>query len=393
VRALVSGSLRWHPRLAWQAGQLLHRPLPARESRIAGLLRIGLFQLQFMRVPEHAAVSATVAAADLLGRRQYRGLLNALLRRFLRERERLDAAMRTVAEAETAHPLWLLERLQRDWPDRWPAIVAADNALPPMWLRVNLARISRAEYAQGLQEAGFASEASPSVPSALRLAQPQPAVSLPGYVAGLVSVQDAAAQLAAQFLSIAPGQRILDACAAPGGKSSHLLESCAELSELVALDHDAARVATLRENFARLGQAPTVIVGDAGHPAAWWNGRVFDRILLDAPCSALGVVRRHPDIKVLRRAEDVPASVAEQQRLLDALWPLLAPGGRLLYATCSVLRQENHDQVAAFLARWPDAERVALGGRTESEVQILPGEADMDGFYYACLGKQPAIRS
>jgi 16S rRNA (cytosine967-C5)-methyltransferase len=390
LRALVSGALRWHHRLAWQAHALLHRPLPAREQQVAALLRVGLFQLQFMRVPEHAAVATTVDATGVLGLSQFRGLVNAVLRRFLRERSRLDTAMQAVPEALHSHPQWLLAALERDWSAAWRDIVQANNAPPPMWLRVNLARGSRADYLERLERAGVAAMPSARVASALLLEHAQPMASLPGFAEGLVSVQDAAAQMAAGLLDLAPGLRVLDACAAPGGKTAHMLESCGELAELVALDRDAARLATLQANLARLGLSATIQCSDAAEPEAWWDGRLFDRILLDAPCSAVGVIRRHPDIKVLRRASDVPESVASQARMLHALWPLLVPGGRLVYATCSLLRTENQGQIARFLESQADAVRVPAGD--DGEVQTIPGEANMDGFYYACLAKKHTNR-
>jgi 16S rRNA (cytosine967-C5)-methyltransferase len=391
VRALTHGSLRWHQRLTWQVQRLLARPLPARESAIDALIRVGLYQLQFTRIPEHAAVSSTVAAARLLRRPGYAALVNALLRRFLRERKALEAQMERDPQAASAHPGWLLERLQRDWPDRWEQIVAAGNVeSPPMWLRVNTRRTSRLEYLALLETAGLIATPCDGVATALLLERPQSVGTLPGFAEGLVSVQDAAAQLACGLLAVGPGQRVLDACAAPGGKAAHLLEAHPDVAELWALDRDPTRVELMRGNFTRLGLAPTLTVGDATQPAGWWDGRAFDRILLDAPCSATGVIRRHPDIKVLRRPTDIGPAAARQALLLRALWPLLKAGGRLLYATCSVLKEENQQQIDAFIAATPDAR---WAGGAQPHYQILPGEANMDGFYYACLEKQDMVRS
>ena len=386
LRSLSYGVLRWHHRVQWQAGELLSRPLQARNAELAALLRLGLFQLQWSRIPAHAAVSATVAAAQQLGAGRAKGLVNAVLRRFLRERAELDRRVADAPAALASHPGWLLDAIKSDWPEHWQEVVVANNQTPPMWLRVNQRRIERADYLKILAAADIATEPACPTDCAIQLAEPQAMSTLPGFDDGLVSIQDAAAQLAPGYLQLAPGQRVLDACAAPGGKSAHILESCPALAELVVLDRDAERLTTVREAFARLDLSGTVIQGDAAEPSVWWDGRAFERILLDAPCSALGVIRRHPDIKVLRRLEDVERISAVQRRLLLALWPLLAPGGIMLYATCTILTQENESQVSGFLKEISDAELVGPGpglGR-----QILPGEANMDGFYYACLKKK-----
>jgi 16S rRNA (cytosine967-C5)-methyltransferase len=388
--ALVFGALRWHHRLEWQSARLLSKPLKQGQLKLGALLRIGLLQLQEMRIPEHAAVSATVDAAALLGQRDAAPLVNAVLRRFQRERGALDAALAGDDEARLSHPRWLLEQLARDWPDDWQRICAANNSPAPMWLRVNERRTTRADYLARLAAAGFPARPDVEVPTAIALEAPQPVEALPGFAAGDASVQDVAAQRAAGFLDLAPGQRVLDACAAPGGKTCHILESCPGLDEVWALDRDAARLERVRANLDRLGLAARLVEGDATDPKAWWDGRPFERILLDAPCSAVGVIRRHPDIKVLRRPDDVARAVALQARLLRGLWPLLAPGGRLVYATCSVLRIENDAQIAAFLAAAESSE--GPGTAQLSGCQSLPGDADGDGFYYACLLKPEALR-
>ena len=385
ARTLANGALRWHHRLDWQLRQLLNQPLPKQEAVLSALLRVGLFQLQFTRVPEHAAVSTTVAASRLIGRAGHAKLVNALQRRFLRERDMLAARMEQAPEAIYAHPRWLLERLRHDWPERWREVVAAGNELPPMWLRVNLRRGSRAEYLERLTAAGIEAESSEAVASAVRLLRPRRVTELPGFASGGVSVQDAAAQRAAFLLDPRAGQRVLDACAAPGGKAAHVLEHCPGVGELWALDREPRRLELVAENLSRLGLAAKLAAADAGRPETWWDGRPFDRILLDAPCSATGVIRRHPDIKVLRRPEDVGRARSEQQRLLAALWPLLAPGGRLVYATCSVLKEENAEVIERFLARTPEARLESSPG---AGLQILPGEANQDGFYYACVAKR-----
>lgn len=389
LAALVLGALRWHYRLEWLVRRLLDRPLARSHDALAALLRIGLLQLTELRIPEHAAVSATVDAAALIGARNARGLVNAVLRRFQRERAALEAAARDEPEARFAHPRWLIDALRADYPDEFERILDANNAAPPMWLRVNLMKTTRAAYLDALAAAGLAATASPEVESAVLLKEPVPVDALPGFAAGEVSVQDESAQRAAALLDLEPGQRVLDACAAPGGKTAHILEATAGQAEVWAVDRDAARLDLVRANLERVGLEAKLVAGDAAEPGVWWDGTPFDRILIDAPCSATGVIRRHPDIKVLRRPKDVDRAAALQARLLRALWPLLAPGGLLLYATCSVLKRENDAQIAEFRAATPEIappEGVAA-------LQLTPKEAGGDGFYYAWLRKPHALRT
>ena len=388
LRSLAYGACRWHHRLDWLLGELLDRPPESLDIDVAALIRIGLLQLSAMRIPDHAAVSATVDAAPAVGAPRAKGLVNAVLRRYLRERERLERAMADVPRALYSHPDWMMDAIRAELPERWRSVLDANNARPPMWLRVNARRGTRDEYAERLAAAGIAvadegREAWPR--DAILLAEPVPMARLPGYAEGDVSVQDAAAQAAADRIRLEPGLRVLDACAAPGGKAAHMLERC-DLRELVAVDRDPARLDTARATLARLGLTATFVQGDAAAPADWWDGEPFDRVLIDAPCSALGVIRRHPDIKLLRTPEDVERAAALQRSLLDALWPLLAPGGRLVYATCTILRCENGEQIDGFLARTPGA---VVAAEFPPE-QILPGESNRDGFYYACIDKQQA---
>ncbi|HEX5421303.1 MAG TPA: 16S rRNA (cytosine(967)-C(5))-methyltransferase RsmB, partial [Gammaproteobacteria bacterium] len=357
-------------------------------AELAALLRVGLLQIERLRIPDHAAVAATVAAAPLLGLSRAKGLVNAVLRRFLREREALAALLPEAPAALYSHPQWLIDLLERDWPEDWRRLLEAGNAQPPMWLRVNLARTTRDAYRERLAAAGLEASCSDRAPGALLLAEPCPTASLPGYAEGFVSVQDAAPQLAAALLDLAPGQRVLDACAAPGGKTAHILESCPGVAELWALDRDPARLVNLRDNLDRLGLDARLMPADAAEPALWWDGRLFDRILLDAPCSALGVIRRHPDIKLLRTPDDIERAAVRQAALLAALWPLLAPGGRFVYATCTLARRENREQIEAFLAAHNDAQ--APEAPAALHLEIASGEANMDGFYYACMDKQQA---
>lgn len=386
LRALAFGTVRWSLRLAACTEALLTRPLRPRDAILADLLAVGLFQLIYLRIPARAAVHATVAATAVLERPHARGLVNALLRRFQREGEALTARLDSQAAVRHACPAWFVEQLAADWPAQQEALLVASNAPPPMWLRVNRRLGDREAYLQRLRSAGLDATLHPEAPEALCLVAPTDVERLPGWAQGAVSVQDAAAQLAAGLLAPAPGQRVLDACAAPGGKTAHLMEATPDLAEMVALDISASRLAELEHGLARLNLRPAVLRGDARHPQVWWDGRAFDRILLDAPCSATGVIRRHPDIKLLRQASDLPALEALQAEMLDALWGLLAPGGRLLYATCSVLRRENQAQIEAFLQRHPEAMLVPGNGSISVPGrQIMTGETNMDGFYYACL--------
>jgi 16S rRNA (cytosine967-C5)-methyltransferase len=399
TQSIAFGTVRWFFELEACLEGLLDRPGAKQEPEVRALMLVGLYQLLHGATPQHAAVSETVEAARALGHPRAAGLVNAILRRFLREREAILAAAHAQRTALHAHPEWMLGAFARDWPDCWQSIAAAGNAEPPMWLRVNARRGARDAYRARLAECGLSAESCDFAPEALRLAAPADVNALPGFADGDVSVQDAAAQLAPRFLGAAPGMRVLDACAAPGGKACHVAELEPGLAELVALDIDAARAARIESNLARLGLAARVVVGDAAKPGVWWDGRAFDRILVDVPCSGTGVIRRHPDIKLLRRADDIARFAAQQAALLRACWGLLAPGGRLVYASCSVLSAENAGVVGAFLAGEPaavestESARLSLPGalpwRQAGPGCALPsGAADADGFYYACLEKK-----
>ena len=393
-RALLSNLLhegaRWWLRYDAALDRLLERPLRERELDVHALGVLGIIQLDVLRLPEYAAVAATVEAARSLRKPKFAGLINALLRRWLREREAMNAELDTDPVARTAHPRWLLDVLAGDWPNEIDAIVAADNAQAPLWLRVNRRRARREELLERFAAAGIEASAAASPDCAIVLAQSTDVTRLPGYAEGAFSVQDGAAQFAAALLDPRAGQRVLDACAAPGGKSAHILEH-ADV-QLTALDSDRHRLTRIEENLARLGLKAAIRAGDAAVPAAWWDGTPFDRILIDAPCSATGIVRRQPDIKLHRRADDIARLVDEQARILDALWPLLGLRGRLVYATCSVLAEENADQIARFLERHADARSLDAAPPEwrncgEGGAQNLPGEHGMDGFYYAVLEK------
>ena len=382
--------LRYYPRLAYLAAQLLNKPLKRKDLDVHQLILIGLYQLIYLKVPAHAAVAETVAVTRLLGKDWAAGLVNALLRSFQRGAEHLLAQANADPVARYAHAPWWLTQLQSDWPTHWQNILDANNQRPPMTLRVNAQRGSRDDYAALLQAAGIIAHPVAYAPQALTLEKPVDVAQLPGFSDGATSVQDAAAQLAAPMLNLVPGLRVLDACAAPGGKTAHLLESEPRL-QVQALDSDAQRLTRVRDTLTRLHLTAVLRHGDAASPQYWWDGKPFDRILLDAPCSGSGVIRRHPDIKLLRSAQDIVTLAQQQRRLLDALWPLLAQGGILLYATCSVLMAENQHNLAQFLAAHTDAREQAIAadwGHAQSPGrQLLPGENGMDGFYYARLMK------
>lgn len=391
LHELCYGTLRWHPRLAVIIAQLMVKPLKARDADLHALIACALYQLEHTRVPPHAALHAAVAACAGLGKPWAKGLVNALLRRFQRERALLDSALAADTSYRTAHPPWLAEAFRCDWPEQAEALMAANNDRAPMTLRVNRTRSTRAAYLERLAAAGIPATPTAHSPDGIRLAVPQAVTELPGFDAGLVSVQDEAAQLCAALLAPQPGQRVLDACCAPGGKTGHLLELEPGIGELVAIDNDPERLQKVAANLSRLGLNAHLLAADAGATAAWWDGAPFDRILLDAPCSATGVLRRHPDIKLLRRPGDIAALAATQARLLASLWETLAPGGLLLYATCSVLRAENDAVVTAFAAARSDVRVRPLadhpGLATAAGRQWLPAVGGNDGFYYALLEK------
>ncbi|WP_049753600.1 16S rRNA (cytosine(967)-C(5))-methyltransferase RsmB [Alkalilimnicola ehrlichii MLHE-1] len=384
---LCYGVLRWHDRLRALAHRLLDKPLRGKDADLQRLLLCGLYQLLETRIPPHAAVAETVAVAPRLGKGWARGLINAVLRRAQREADRLLPALDADPATRYALPAWLLDTLRRDWPDRWQALAAANQQRPPMTLRVDLTRWSREEALQALDDAGCPAQPSPWTPTAVTLARPAAVDELPGFADGRLSVQDEAAQWAAPLLACRPGERVLDACAAPGGKTGHLLEHCPGI-ELTALDISEGRLGQVRANLQRLRREARCLAGDAARPETWWDGRPYQRILLDAPCSGTGVIRRHPDIRHLRRPDDIARLADGQGRLLEALWGLLAPGGRLVYATCSVLKAENSRVVAHFLRAHPEAQWLPAGwppGFPADDGQILAGNGGMDGFYYACL--------
>ena len=393
TQEMVYGSLRTLPRLEALVARLLNHPVKPADKDLESLILIGLYQLIAMDTPDHAAVAATVEASRLIGKPDKAALVNALLRRFLRERETLLAEVDQEPAVRWLFPEWLLDRLRENWPEDWEQIVRTSNARAPMSLRVNRTRTDRRTYLGTLAAAGITARPIPGCDMGLTLDQPRPTHELPGFEAGLVSVQDGGAQLAADLLDAHPGQRVLDACAAPGGKTAGILERAENRLDLLALDNAPARLKSIRDTLARLGLSAEVALGDAAEPRGSWTAKPFDRILLDVPCSATGVIRRHPDIKWLRRNTDIPALCALQDRILDAAWPLLVPGGRLLYATCSLIAEENQHRIAAFLERHPDARECPIAssrGRALSHgIQLLPQDGANDGFYFALI-ERPA---
>jgi 16S rRNA (cytosine967-C5)-methyltransferase len=396
LQAWCYGTLRWWPRIACQLAALSARPLDDMDPLARALLAVALFQIQHSPIPPHAVVDESVAATRLLGCVRASGFVNALLRRYMRERASIDARALATPAGRFAHPDWLIECMRNDWPDDYARMLDANNEHPPLWLRVNRRKIEVDAYLRSLNDAGLDAQRAPRIPTALRLEKAVGVDAIPGFAEGKVSVQDAGAQLAAPLLDARSGHRVLDACAAPGGKTCHIAEQTADLATLLAIDRDAERVELIRENLDRLGLSATLAAVDATKPAQWWDGRPFDRILLDVPCSATGVVRRHPDIKILRRPEDIPAFARLQMQLLSALWPLLVPGGRFVYASCSILSAENSQVIADFLSAHPEARAALLDpalaeiGRVragEPGLYLIVGEAGTDGFYYACLEK------
>lgn len=389
LRELCYGSLRWQPQLDALIKPLLQKPLKARDADIAQLLLVGAYQLLHTRVPPHAALAATVEAARHLGKNWAAGMVNAVLRRLQREHENLLTTID--AAARDAHPEWLWRQLTAAWPEHTAAIFAANNAYPPMCLRVNTQRLSRDDYLAQLASAHIDATACRYSVDGIRLDEPCDVSKLPEFATGAVSVQDEAAQFAALLLNAQPGQRVLDACCAPGGKTGHILERQPALRELVGLDVSAERLRRVESNLQRLQLTATLRVGDALAPSTWWDGEVFDRILLDAPCSGTGVIRRHPDIKCLRTPDDIEQLARIQLQLLETLWPLLAAGGELLYATCSILPAENTQVIERFLRTTPTAIEVPIdaewGIAQPAGRQLLPSIGGCDGFYYARLRK------
>ncbi len=388
---LCYGFCRYYFLLQRHLAQRLKKSLKARDRDVQVILLLGLYQIRFMRVEDHAAVNESVKLLHKRKKAWAKGLVNALLRGYIRDMPAAQGDTLQGDEQAQTYPQWMCQTIRQDWPQQAEQVLRAGNERAPMTLRVDLSRHTIADYLQALQAAGIAAQAHPLIDSAIVLQRPQAVDALPGFAEGVVSVQDASAQIAAYLLDLKPGQHVLDACAAPGGKTLHILQTVNEIS-LVALDKDAGRLSRVEENLQRAGSRATLLVADAAETDDWFDGRQFDRILLDAPCSASGILRRHPDIRLLRKAADITSLAAQQQRLLSAMWPLLKPGGLLLYSTCSIFKEENERQLERFLAQQDNGMEVALnsvqwGQPCSVGRQILP-RGDMDGFYYALLRKR-----
>ncbi len=390
LQQLCYGVLRWLPKLDFYCSRLLQKPLKGKQRPFQFLLYVGIYQLSAMRVPAHAAISETVEAALALKASGLKGLINGVLRNFQRQQQQLDEKAEQIDSCRFGHPNWFIKQIKQCYPEQWQGILEANQLQAPMWLRVNQQQFSGDDYLSQLTAAEIAAEPQAGLEHGIRLVKPTDVFKLPGFAEGSCSVQDGAAQFAAQLMDVQPGDKVLDACAAPGGKTCHMLERQPQLASMLAIDSDENRLQRVEENLTRLQLTAQMKTADASALDDWWDGEQFDRILLDAPCSATGVIRRHPDIKWLRRQADIAQLATLQQRILSQLWSTLKPGGSLIYATCSVLPQENREQIKAFLAVTADAQHQPLNQQdtlAEPGWQLIPGVDDMDGFYYAKLTK------
>ena len=385
-RALVYGVCRWYFALRPVIAGYLKKPFKQKDKDLELILLIGLYQIVIMKVDHHAAVNETVKLTRQQNKAWAKGLVNAVLRGVIRDDVSINEA-----DQQNSYPKWLYQRLAKDWPGQIKSIVVAGNQRAPMSLRLDTKQILTSDYLQSLRDRSIEAHAHELIESAVVLNKPCEVDALPGFSSGVVSVQDPAAQLAAILLDCKPGMRVLDACAAPGGKSLHLLQSTENL-QLLALDQDQSRLDLIDQNLKRARKTAELVHGDASSPDDWFDGQLFDRVLADVPCSASGVIRRHPDIKLLRRESDIDKLVALQVKILNALWLLLKPGGVLLYSTCSVFKDENERQIERFVQNHENAKvigpkSVQWGDQRPWGRQILPGSCNMDGFYYACLRK------
>ena len=387
LQELCFGTLRVLPQLEWCIQQLMAKPMVGKQRTLHYLLMVGLYQLLYTRIPPHAVLAETVEGAVALKRPRLKGLINGVLRQFQRQQEELLARAAN-NESRYLHPSWLLKRIKQAYPSQWEQIIDANNQKPPMWLRVNRQHHTREAYLQLMQQAGIAAEPHAEYRDAIRLLAPCAVTDLPGFSDGWVTVQDASAQGCVDLLDPQNGEQILDLCAAPGGKTTHILEA-APKAQVLAIDIDEQRLSRVKENLQRLHQHAEVRQGDGRTPQQWCGDKVFDRILVDAPCSATGVIRRHPDIKWLRRDSDIAELASLQSEILEAIWPRLKPDGVMVYATCSILPQENGEQIAAFLQRHKDAKLVETGDAQSPGKQNLPHPEGGDGFFYAKLIKIP----
>jgi 16S rRNA (cytosine967-C5)-methyltransferase len=394
LQEICYGVLRYLPELEHDVRALMEKPLTGKQRVFHFLLLVGVYQIKYMRIPDHAAVSETVAATGDLKNRQMKALINGVLRNFVRASK--DKSPNKQENLPTSikynHPSWFIKKVQLTYPDKWKKILEANQQKPPMWLRVNQQHNTITEYQKLLVTAEIEIKAIDLSSDAIELTRPIEVTKLPGFEQGWISIQDGAAQQAARLIKCQPGDVVLDCCAAPGGKTCHILEQQPNISSMTAIDIEANRLVRVEENLTRLGLKAKIIAADAANSKSWWDGKLFDRILLDAPCSGTGVIRRHPDIKWLRKASDINALVILQERILNEIWSLLKPGGTLLYVTCSILPQENSEQIKHFIQKNTDAELLNINYNDKPEKesigwQLLPGEKNMDGFYYAKLLK------
>jgi 16S rRNA (cytosine967-C5)-methyltransferase len=387
LQELCYGVIRYLPELESHVLALVTKPLTGKQRVFHFLMLVGIYQLKYTRIPDHAAVAETVAACQVLKNRHLKGLINGVLRNYQRQAEELSQTKQS-DPIKYSHPGWFIKKIQAAYPEQWQQILSANMEKPPMWLRVNQQKSSLESYQGLLKAANIEITNIDNNSGAILLSQPIDVTKLPHFSDGWVSIQDGAAQQAAGLLNAKADDNVLDCCAAPGGKTCHILELTPDIAQMTALDVEQERLTRVEDNLKRLGLTANIIAGDAAAPDSWWDGKLFNKILLDAPCSGTGVIRRHPDIKWLRRASDIESLVQLQAQIIDAIWPLLAPGGTLIYATCSILPQENKEQIKGFITRTPDA---ILKNITDQEDsigwQILPGEQSMDGFYYAKLLK------
>ena len=394
LQELSFGTCRWFQRLDFIQASLLHRPLRKRDNAARILINLGLYQLLFTRIPAHAAIHSTVDAAPDLGMKHLKGLINGLLRQAQRDQEGLQSDTSASVEVQFSHPDWIVQKLKANWPDHYQEILQANNERPPLTLRINTGLTRRETFLEQLQAQGIDAVATQFSPTGVTLTTPCDVKMLPGFQDGWFTVQDEAAQLCTTLLDLKPGQRVLDACAAPGGKTCAIRLTEPNLAQLVAVEKDPQRAERINENLERLNIHADVIAADATDTATWWDGQAFDRILLDAPCSATGVIRRHPDIKLLRREQDIAELAKLQLHLLEAVWPTLKANGILVYATCSVFPQENTRIIERFQAKMNDVDVIPLepeqypwGINTTVGKQLLPQSNSHDGFFYACLRK------
>lgn len=383
LQEICFGVLRYLPKLEWFISQLMEKPLTGKQRTLHYLIMVGIYQLLYTRIPPHAALAETVNGAVALKKPQLKGLINGVLRSFQRQQVQLEERI-TNNTSQYLHPSWLLKRLQTAYPDDWQSIIEANNQRPPMWLRVNSQHHTATQYLNLLEQSEITAHLHSSHPNAIRLDEPTAVSRLPGFEDGWSTVQDVSAQGCAELLEPQNGENILDLCAAPGGKTTHILE-LAPKANVIAVDIDESRLKRVKENLIRLKQHAVVIQGDGTQLETWAQGQQFDRILLDAPCSATGVIRRHPDIKWLRRDSDINELAQLQSQILEAIWPYLKPGGTLVYATCSIMPEENGKQIHNFLSKHNDA---CLNDGTDAGLQILPSTNGGDGFFYARLVKK-----